>query len=189
MSTAFVDSARGWNYLLETWRALEVPEGWRPELTVEGIQITPPPGGPHNLIAGWVNRGLLPAVPDGCELFQTQGVGIQQIGGIYVPDFCVAPRAAIPHNADPVPAEHVLLAVEITSKSNAEHDRKKKRWAYAHGPIPQYLLIDRFDEDGPAVTLFSDPIQGVYSKSHRVPFGDPIEIGAPFGLELDTSQF
>lgn len=189
MSTAFVGSARGWNYLLETWRELEVPEGWRPELTVEGIQMTPPPGGPHNLIADLVHKALVARCPDGCGVFQTQGLGIQQIGGIYVPDLCVAPRAAIPHNADPVPAEHVLLAVEITSKSNAEHERKNKRWAYAHGPIPQYLLIDRFDEDGPAVTLFSDPLEGVYSTSHRVPFGKPIRIGERFDIELDTSQF
>ncbi|HVW43554.1 MAG TPA: Uma2 family endonuclease [Amycolatopsis sp.] len=189
MSTAFAGSALNWNYLLDTWRELTVPEGWRPELTAEGIQMTPPPGGTHNLIAGWVNRALLPAVPDGCEIFQTQGVGIKQIGGIYVPDFCVAPREAIPPNSDPVPAEHVLLAVEITSKSNAEHDRKKKRWAYAHGPIPRCLLIDPFDEDGPAVSLFSKPIKGVYSEMIRVPFGQEVEIGKPFHLKLDTSRF
>ncbi|MTD59506.1 Uma2 family endonuclease [Amycolatopsis pithecellobii] len=189
MSTAFAGSMLDWNYLLETWRELEVPEGWRPELTVEGIHMTPPPGGPHNLIAGWVNRGLLPAVPEGCELFQTQGVGFKQIGGIYVPDFCVAPREAIPDNSDPVPAEHVLLAVEITSKSTARHDRAKKKWAYAHGPIPYYLLIDQLDDDGAAVSLFSEPVGGVYSKTVRVPFGHPIGIGEPFDVELDTSRF
>ena len=64
-----------------------------------------------------------------------------EIGGIEMPDFCVAPRAEIPHNADPVPAERVLLAVEITAKSTARHDRSKKKWAYAHGSIPLYLLI------------------------------------------------
>jgi Uma2 family endonuclease len=189
MSTAFTDSALSWNCLLDTWRELEVPEGWRPELTVEGIQMTPPPGGPHNLIAGWVNRASLPAVPDGCELFQTQGVGIEQIGCIYVPDLCVVPRDVIPPNSAPAPAQHVLLAVEVTSRSNARHDRSKKKWAYAHGPIPLYLLIDRFDEDGPAVSLFSEPVEGVYGKTIRVPFGRPIRIGEPFGIELDTSQF
>ncbi|TVT33586.1 Uma2 family endonuclease [Amycolatopsis rhizosphaerae] len=189
MSVAFTDSALSWNYLLDTWRELEVPGGWRPELTVEGIRMTPPPGGPHNLIAGWVHRGLLPAVPEGCEVFQTLGVGIERIGGIYVPDLCVVPRDVIPENSDPVPAEHVLLAVEITSRGNARHDRSKKKWAYAHGPIPLYLLIDQFDEDGPAVSLFSDPVDGVYGKTIRVPFGREIEIGEPFGLRLDTTRF
>ncbi|WP_027946377.1 Uma2 family endonuclease [Amycolatopsis taiwanensis] len=189
MSTAFADSALTWEYLLHTWRALEVPEGWRPELAVEGIQIAPPPGGQHNLTAARLHRALLPVVPDGHEVFQTQGVGFRNVGSIYVPDLCVAPVAAIPHGSDPVPTEHVLLAVEITSRSNAEHDRKKKRWAYAHGPVPQYLLIDAFDEDGPAVSLFSDPVKGVYSRTIRIPFGEPIKIGAPFGIDLDTAGF
>lgn len=189
MSTAFADSALTWDYLLHTWRDLEVPEGWRPELTVEGIHMTPPPGGQHNLVADVINEALVRSRPEGCGIFQTQGVGIRQIGGIYVPDFCVAPRAVIPPGSDPVPAEHVLLAVEITSRGNADHDRKKKRWAYAHGPIPQYLLVDAFDEDGPAVSLFSDPVKGVYSRFVRFPFGEPIKIGEPFGVELDTTTF
>ncbi|GHF62729.1 Uma2 family endonuclease [Amycolatopsis bartoniae] len=189
MSAAIAGSALSWSYLLDTWRELEVPEGWRPELTVEGIHMTPPPGGPHNLIADLVHESLAARRPEGCGIFQTQDVGVEQVGGIYVPDLCVAPRAVIPRNSAPVPAEHVLLAVEITSKSTARHDRAKKRWAYGHGPIPLYLLIDPLDEDGPSVSLFSEPVQGIYSKSHRVPFGEPIEIGAPFDLVLDTSRF
>lgn len=189
MSAAPVDSALTWDDLLRTWRELQVPEGWRPEVTLEGIHMTPPPGGLHNLIAGSVHRGLLPAVPDGCEVFQTLGVGIRGIGGIYVPDISVAPRAVVPHGADPVPAEHVLLVGEITSSGNADHDRKRKKWAYAHGGIPQYLLIDPHDEDGPAVTLFTDPADGAYRKACRVAFGQPITLDEPFAIELDTSDF
>jgi hypothetical protein len=107
MSTAFAGSMQAWDYLLDTWRELQVPEGWRAELTAEGIQMTPPPGGPHN----------------------------------------------------------------------------------ADGPVPQYLLIDRFNEDGPAVSLFTEPVRGVYSRTVRVPFGEPVEIGAPFGVRLETSEF
>ncbi|WP_412077248.1 Uma2 family endonuclease [Streptomyces xanthophaeus] len=59
--------------------------------------------------------------------------------------------------SDPVDAAEALLVVEITSKSNAEDDRKKKLWAYAHAPVPVYLLIDRFDEHGPTATLFTGP--------------------------------
>jgi Uma2 family endonuclease len=180
---------QAWDYLLDTWRELQVPEGWRAELTAEGIQMTPPPGGPHNLIADLVHSVLSGVRPEGCGIFQTQGVGMPGIGSIYVPDFCVAPRAAIPRNSDPVSAEEVLLVVEITSPGNAEHDRKKKKWAYAHGPVPQYLLIDRFDEDGSAVSLFTEPVRGVYSRTVRVPFGEPVEIGAPFGVRLETSEF
>jgi Uma2 family endonuclease len=187
MSTAFAGSAMAWERLLDTWRGLQVPEGWRPELTAEGM--TPPPGGPHNLIADLVHEALGRARPDGCGVFQTLGVAIRATGSIYVPNLCVVPRAAVPGNADPIPAEHVLIAVEITSPGNGDHDRKKKKWAYAHGDIPQYLLIDAFDEDGPAVSLFTEPIEGVYSRTVRVPFGQSIEIGEPFGIRLETTEF
>jgi len=100
MSTPYAGTDRGWSYLLDTWR-----KGWRPELTVEGIHMRPPPRGPHNLIAD----------------------------------------------------------LEITSKSNARHDR--------------------------STTLFSDPVKGLYSKTIRVPFGHPIHIDEPFDVELDTSRF
>ncbi|NIH84829.1 Uma2 family endonuclease [Amycolatopsis granulosa] len=189
MSTAFAGSAMAWERLLDTWRELRVPEGWRPELTAEGIQMTPPPGGKHNLIADLVDDALRRVRPAGCGIFQTLGVGIHATGSIYVPDLCVVPRDAVPDDSDPVLAEHVLLAVEITSPSNGDHDRKKKKWAYAHGGIPQYLLIDAFDEDGPAVSLFTEPVQGVYSRTVRVPFGQPAEIGEPFGIRVETAGF
>lgn len=112
-----------------------------------------------------------------------------QVGAIYVPDLCVAPVDRISPGSEPVPAEYVLLAVEITSRGNADNDRKKKHSACANGSIPQYLLVDAFDEDGPAVSLFSDPVKGVYSRFVRFPFGEPIKIGDPFGIELDTTGF
>lgn len=106
-----------------------------------------------------------------------------------MPDVCVVPRSAVPQDASPVPAEDLLLAVEITSPGNAHHDRKQKRWAYAHGHIPQYLLIDRYDEDGPAATLFTDPEDGVYCKASRTPFEQRIGLEPPIDVELDTASF
>lgn len=189
MSVAYVDSPMTWDDILRTWRELEVPEGWRPELTVEGISMTPPPGGTHNLIAASINRQLLPAVPDGCDVFQTLGVGVRQAGGIYVPDVCVVPRAAVPPGPDPVHSADVLIAVEITSPGNAEHDRKKKKWAYAHGDIPCYLLIDPYDEDGASASLFTQPIGGVYSTTNRTAFGRSVVLNEPFGVDLSTAEF
>jgi Uma2 family endonuclease len=60
---------------------------------------------------------------------------------------------------------------------------------YAHAPVPLYLLIDRYDEDGPAVTLSSDPLDGHYQRTMRVPFGESVELPEPIGLTLDTSDF
>lgn len=63
MSTAFADTMVTWDDLLRTWGELEVPEGWRPEVTVEGIHMTPPSGGPHNLIADRVHEALMCGQP------------------------------------------------------------------------------------------------------------------------------
>ncbi|MEY7971364.1 Uma2 family endonuclease [Saccharomonospora xinjiangensis] len=189
MSAAIVDTPLDWDALVRTWHELDVPEGWRPEVTIEGIRMSPPPGGQHNLIADQLHEALVRSRPNGAGVFQTLGVTVPVVGGIYVPDLCVVPRAYVPDGSDPVPSEHVLLAVEITSAGNANHDRSRKRWAYAHGGIEQYLLVDPHDPDGAAVTLFSDPADGAYRKACRIPFGEKITLGSPFGLVVDTTEF
>jgi Uma2 family endonuclease len=79
--------------------------------------------------------------------------------------------------------------VEIVSKSNARMDRVEKLRAYAIAPVPLYLLIDRFADSGPSVTLFSEPLDGHYRHSEQVPFGAKITVPEPFGLVLDTKEF
>lgn len=65
----------------------------------------------------------------------------------------------------------------------------EKLRAYACAPVPLYLLVDRFDEAGPAVTLFSDPVDGHYRESKQVSFGEPIALPAPVELKLETADF
>lgn len=191
MSVAYANEPMtNWDHLLEIWRELDVPEGYRPELTSEGIYMTPAPGGTHNLIADRVLRALAASTPDELGIFQTQGVGIEEAEAIYIPDFCVAPRAAIPSGSDPIPADQLILAVEITSPSNAERDRVKKTKAYARGGVPLFLLIDPLHESGPTTLVMSDPLDhGMYGRVIAVPFGEPIKLGEPFDVELDTSRF
>lgn len=188
MTAAAVHPWRGWNGLLQTWRELDVPHGWRAEIIEDGITMTPPPSHEHNDIASLVDRTLSRALPDEFRVYQTLGVAIPVVDQLYIPDVCVVPVDARSHGPE-VTAALLLLAVEITSKNNANHDRKTKKWAYAHGPVPLYLLIDRYDEDGPAVTLYSDPRDGHYQRLLRVPFGDPIALPVPLDLTLETADF
>ncbi|KAB1140297.1 Uma2 family endonuclease [Streptomyces luteolifulvus] len=48
-----------------------------------------------------------------------------------------------------VPAAVAELVVEVTSKSNARHDRISKPAAYAAAGIPLYLLVDRWAPKAP----------------------------------------
>ncbi|MFI9275073.1 hypothetical protein ACIGXM_30820 [Kitasatospora sp. NPDC052896] len=47
----------------------------------------------------------------------------------------------------------------------------------------------RFDAEGPTVTLFAEPEGGTYRRSTRVPFGQPVALPEPFGIELSTEAF
>lgn len=88
-----------------------------------------------------------------------------------------------------IDASVVLLAVEITSPSRADYDRTVKRITYASAKIPVYPLVDRFDRDGPTVTVFSRPADNEYLSAVRTPFGEPAVLPVPFELTVPTDRF
>ena len=88
--------------------------------------------------------------------------------------------------------EDAFLVVEVTSPSNAPSDRKwgLKYKAYAKGLVPIYLLIDAYAQDGPSVTLFTDPTGTRYRSETLVPFGKKLSLPEPFdAVVIDTSTF
>ncbi|MFF1413520.1 Uma2 family endonuclease [Streptomyces sp. NPDC058289] len=182
-----------WEYLLRTWCDLDVPKGWRAEIDGGRITLAPPPHRHHHAVAATVQRALYEVVPPEWGVYQWLGIHIAALDKLYVPDLVVAPAALVDdveaEVSDPVDAADALVVAEITSKSNAEDDRKKKLWAYAHAPVPVYLLIDRFDEHGPTATLFTEPEKGAYKHAVRVAFGDELRLPEPFALTLDTGSF
>ena len=50
-------------------------------------------------------------------------------------------------------------------------------------------MVDAFDEDGPTVSLFSNPVDGAYHNAVRVSFGQKIALAAPVDVVLDTALF
>lgn len=198
MTAAMVEPDRNadghtWEYLLQSWRDLDVPEGWRAEIDGGQIALVPPPHRHPNAIAESVQRTLHGVLPPEWGVYQTLGIHIAPLDKLYVPDLVVVPsvlvRGVEAEVSDPVEAAEALFVVEITSKSNAEDDRKKKLWAYAHAPVPVYLLVDRFDEHGSTATLFTEPENGAYKHAVRVAFGDELRLPEPFALTLDTGSF
>lgn len=192
MTAAPALEAPTWHELLAARRDVQLPgKGWRVEIIEGVIVMTPPPGKPHNKVNSRVIKALAKVVPDDWELATTLGVEIPAAGESYEPDLAVVPvkvlDAGLP--GDLVVADQLLLAVEITSWSNAKTDRETKLRGYALGGVPLYLLIDRFRAGGPAVLLYSHPESGRYQESCRVPFGKTMELPDPFNVTLDTSEF
>ncbi|MGW5875341.1 Uma2 family endonuclease [Nocardiopsis terrae] len=180
-----------WDYVLGTWKELDVPEGWRAEIVDDnGVVLVAPPSDPHNYIAVRITRALNGVVPDDWDVYQTLGIQLPAIERLYMPDLVVMPESVVlDPEQTPCPADAAELAVEIVSRSSRDVDRKKKLWGYAHAPIPLYLLVDAWDENGPSVTLYEQPGNGRYNQATTVDFGDKIRLPEPFGLEIDTSRF
>ncbi|MDH6141336.1 Uma2 family endonuclease [Kitasatospora sp. GP30] len=189
MTAMAVEPGLQWSYLLDTWRELDVPEGWRAEIDEGKIALVPPPGVGHNMIAEEVHWALKRCLPRSVGVYQTLGTEIVPLEKLYMPDLVVVDKALLDPEDSSVDAGAVMMAVEITSKDNARQDRTKKLWAYAHAPVSLYLLIDRFDPAGPTVTLFEEPENGAYRRTVRASFGEPVKLPDPFGVELVTKDF
>jgi hypothetical protein len=184
---ALTDSPFDWPQMLIAWRELDPPEGWRTEILDGIIVLTPPADNRGHLIASDTTRQLSLMTRDDWARCARLALAMPE-DMLFAPSMVVLPRAALDGD-EPVPADRALLVVEITRLGDAETDRRTKRWGYAHAGVPQYLLIDRYDEDGPAVTLFSEPADGHYRLSVRVLFGESIKLHEPFDLVLDTREF
>ncbi|QGV82614.1 Uma2 family endonuclease [Streptomyces ficellus] len=124
-------------------------------------------------------------------VYQTLGVAHPSRGRLFVPDLVVIPESAVVEleGSEAAPLTAAELVVDITSRSNASHDRLNKAAAYAEAKVPFYLLIDRFAPTGPAVTLYGEPEGDVYRVLVTVKFGEDIRLPAPFGLTVETSAF
>ncbi|WP_046779151.1 Uma2 family endonuclease [Streptomyces yangpuensis] len=182
-------SGDDWDSAVGLWKGTGAPKGCKVEI-IEGIvTVAPPPVNDHNLIADLVQQRLYSVVPDGWGVFQTLNVAIPSRDGLYIPDLVVVPRKAVPRGENFTPADVAELVVEITSRSNAVHDRIAKLNGYAAAGIPLYLLIDPNATGSPTIHLYGEPGDGAYRVLWAGKFGEAVPIPAPFDLALDTFGF
>ncbi|MFI1648970.1 Uma2 family endonuclease [Streptomyces avidinii] len=163
--------------------AIQHHSGDRTEI-VEGVISSVTPSWDHENAAEEIRDQIRPRVK---ELDCVTGSGNLDLPGSpnwYVPDLAVVPKALAKGGSALLP-DQVLLVVEITSESNAETDRVVKRKRYAEYGAPLYLLVDRVEK---TVTVFAGPGRLGYTKVDGPhPFGTPVRLPEPFGIDLDTS--
>ncbi|WAP58817.1 Uma2 family endonuclease [Streptomyces sp. S465] len=153
---------------------------------IEGLIEPLSPSWDHERTAAKLRQQLTPVLPAlGCMA----GSGDLDLTGSpnwFVPDLAVVPRELAKGGGALVPGQ-TLLIVEVTSDSNGDTDRIVKRRRYAEYGAPLFLLVDRQQR---TCTLFSAPGDFGYTKVDGPhPFGTPLPLPEPFGLELDTSDF
>ncbi|MFE9405528.1 Uma2 family endonuclease [Streptomyces sp. NPDC006530] len=193
MSALTVDhsgTGHEWDDIVRIWEETDAPEGCKVEI-IEGIvTVSPPPSDEHNDTAWLVQQQLLTVLPDGWAIYQTLGLALRQSGGMYIPDLVMMPRSRLSQGPDGrTAAEDAELVVEITSKSNANHDRVTKPHGYAKAGVPLYLLLDPWHSGRPTATLYGEPEQGTYRVLGTVEYGGKLTLPAPFDLEIDTGGF
>ncbi|MER6328649.1 Uma2 family endonuclease [Streptomyces sp. NPDC001034] len=187
--TVSQDPDQSWDDLVRFWEEMKWPEGSKVEIIEGIITVSPSPAFRHNVITERVQRRLYSVIPDDWGVFQTLAIAVPSRLGMFIPDLLVAPVGDCAETDTHIPAALAELVVEVTSRSNARHDRVSKPAAYATAGIPLYLLIDRWAPGGPTATLYGEPRGEVYRVLSAVKFGDPLKLPAPFDVTIDTGEF
>ncbi|WP_324605823.1 Uma2 family endonuclease [Streptomyces sp. NRRL B-24484] len=103
-----------------------------------------------------------------------------------IPDLAVVPAALAKTEGALLP-DRTVLVVEVTSPSNGDTDRTAERRRHAQYGAPLHLLVDRQER---VCTLFAQPGRLGYALvTGPHPFGVPVRLPEPFGLDLDTAEF
>ncbi|MFB7573612.1 Uma2 family endonuclease [Streptomyces sp. NPDC056165] len=171
------DPEQGWDDLVRFWEEMEWPEGSKVEIIEGIITVSPPPSEEHNDTAELLHERLYGALLPNCDwgVYQTLGLTCPETGGLFVPDLCVVPRAAL-RRGRRVHVGEAELVVEVTSRSNANHDRIKKAHGYAVGGVPFYLLLDPCQSGRPTATLYGEPQKGTYRVLASVEYGEELKL-------------
>ncbi|MGW5634545.1 Uma2 family endonuclease [Streptomyces sp. NPDC003832] len=183
------DPEQSWDNLVRFWEEMEWPEGSKVEIIEGIITVSPSPAFRHNVITDRIQRRLYTVIPDDWGIFQTLSIAVPSRLGMFIPDLVVAPVQEHTESDSHIPAALAELVVEVTSRSNARHDRISKPAAYAAAGIPFYLLVDRWAPEGPSATLYGEPDGDVYRLLSVAKFGESLKLPAPFDVVIDTAEF
>ncbi|GAA3748761.1 Uma2 family endonuclease [Spinactinospora alkalitolerans] len=165
---------------------VEVPQGYRVEIIEGKILVSASPAGIHALLVRQVRLQLERILPSGMVTAENVTVALPVTSQRYIPDLVVCPEELLDTEEWTFPANEVLLALEVTSRWNADIDREVKPMGYAFDDVGHYLLVDRGNR---SVTLFSEPEKDAYRRRMTVPFGEALPLPDPFDAALDTAGF
>ncbi|MCA6096230.1 Uma2 family endonuclease [Streptomyces sp. SCA3-4] len=172
-------------FLWQTWKAMDPPEGYRAEIIEGSIEVSPTGRRRHGVLINRLRRGLETHL-EHTDYAAHHDFNLIHRRKVWIPDLFVAlvDVDEIPDEEDlGVAAADIEAVVEVVSPGwrNVQRDRVRKRREYARAGIPLYVLIDDFDGDGAVVLLTEpDPDRAAYAGEQRVPYGtDAVIPGGP----------
>ncbi|MEU6966243.1 Uma2 family endonuclease [Kitasatospora aureofaciens] len=187
---------------------LRIPDdGTRVEVIGGEFVVSPAPAATHGVFVAHIDRAFTRAcVPDPSFPWRPlQGINVDmmEIGDGYIPDLIIVgaevEERLLDRSVVHLYPHDIGMAVEVTSKSNARHDRrpmfgrqiKSTKWSgYARSGVPYYLLVD-WDPRQPGVTLFGEPNKdgGTYEVLGEWKFGEIVRLPKPFDVEISTEKW
>jgi Uma2 family endonuclease len=135
-----------------------LPEDLRYEL-IDGRLILSSPTGPHQELGVEIVLALRLNCPDGFRPFTDLSLRVNQRNEPR-PDVVVAGLERI--HRSPIPAEDVLLAVEVISPDSHFRDMYAKARVYAAAGIAHYWVVDPMFDSGIVLTEYRRGEKGEY---------------------------
>ncbi|MCF2531931.1 Uma2 family endonuclease [Yinghuangia soli] len=159
----------------------------RTELVGGSLLMSPSPGLPHQMASRRLaNRLESAAAAAGFPIVVYEAVNVVFADSLLIPDIVlVDDLAASDEDGRAVPAEAVLLAVEIASPSNRANDVTVKPAIYAAAGIPWYWRLDM----RPAPKLVISELEaGRYVERSVAPAGKDTSWEEPFPMTLNPLE-
>lgn len=161
-----------------------LPDDGRRYETVHGeLLVTPAPRAPHQLVVARLYRALaeyLDHTPVGLALFSPADIS-------WGPDILVQPDLFVVRRDEAVTMEwsrfqHLLLVIEVLSRSTSRWDRFTKRRLYQEVGVPVYWIVD---PDAEAVEVWTPEATLPAIERDSLPWL-PTGAAEPFKLPLAT---
>jgi Uma2 family endonuclease len=161
--------------------ALPERDGVRYELVAGVPRMMTPPRWEHQDALLELHLALKTAAPAGLHV-------VQGLGVIVADNERPIPGLVVVRSGDRsvsnVPAELVVVAAEIVSRSSRTDDRFRKPGLYAQVGIPCYLRVEL---DPPHVVAYLLGPDGVYEEAGRAAPGEVLTLAEPFPIRIDPA--
>ncbi|WSQ10751.1 Uma2 family endonuclease [Streptomyces sp. NBC_01231] len=173
--------------MLDALDELYVPAGFKAEIIRGNIVVSPWSKGYYTRVMKLVCSQLEPHLP--------KGHGIERAPQLFVfpgqeraygPDIHAAHERVYETDSNRLEGEALSFVAELTSPSTRVDDLTDKVETYGKAGVPVYLVLDMQEEQ--AIVFGSPSAQG-YEVRLTKPFGEKLDIPAPFNCTLDTTGF